>query len=364
MIHVIPHHIGKGSWINWYDLINFKSADEVTYYHISNPDIYEHNQLKREEYFSHLINHLKVINPKEGDSIFCDLQYFPFENHQIFFNSVNELSEKFKVKFFLVDTDNFLSYMDTENYTIFSNKFNINSSDVNFNYFRFRPSKQNYVKYIPELFTPFLENIRQKKFNFIVGVDKIERLLSLKHIYDSKILNDGYVAYSGFSRSYDVNSISESLNIFRNENIPIILDVPYDRSEIGAVNVEYPPLPITLNSYVSFICETSVIMDEIHLSEKSWNPFISLNIPLLLGSSLINTYLKNLGFWMADDIFDLSPKLNFIDIVTQYKSNIDIINNMSYSDLYDYFRQNKNAMIRNHELLINQKFIFDRKNYL
>ena len=363
MIHIIPHHINKGSWINWYDLISFNENENIKFYTVDNPLIYEYVHIRKDEYYSEFLNHLKIINPNEGDCVFCDLQYFPLENHQLFFDYVDELAEKYKIKFFIVDTDNFLPFMDEKNYTIFSNKFNINSTNINFNYFRYRPAKQSYVHSIFELFNPSLENIRQKKFNFIVGVDKVERLLSLKHIYDTNMNNDGYIGYSGFARSYTPDSISNSLKEFRDNMIPIILDTPFDRSEMGAVNVEYPPFPITLNSYVSAVCETSVMLDSLHLSEKAWNPFISLNIPLILGSSEINTYLKGLGFWLGNDIFDLSVKTNYVDIVRQFQSNLDIINNMTYNDLYDYFRQHKNSIILNHELLKKQKFIFDRNNY-
>jgi hypothetical protein len=363
MIHIIPHHLNGGSWIKWHKLIHFKESDEVSYYNVDDPSIYERFLLPFEEYPSHLEIHLKNINPKQGDIVFCDMQYFPYWNPQIFESFICDLAIKYGIKIFIVDGDNFRSYTDTEHYTIFSNRFDPKYSDVNFNYFRYRLGGQSYFKHIPELFTPFLETIRQKKGNFIVGVDKVERLLSLKHIFDTGIDKDFYVGYSGFSRGYDDMKISDSLKKFRDSKLPIILDTTFEKSCNGAVNVEYPPFPFTINSYVSAICETSVSLDEIHLSEKSWNPFISLNIPLVLGSRQINSYLRNLGFWMAEDLFDISEQSTYVDIVNQYKSNLDIINNMSYDDIYGYFLNNKTRMLRNHTILGNQKFVFNRNNY-
>lgn len=364
MIHIIPHHINKGSWIPWYDLIHFNESEEISYYKVDNPLIYEYYQIGQEEFPLHIVEHLKNINPKEGDSVMCDLQYFPYyESHESLYGLIEELAKKYKIKLFLIDTDNFQPYSNTEHYTIFSNRFKIENMHENFNYFRYRPVHEKYFNNVPLLFEPFLENIRQKKMNFIVGVDKIERLLSLKHIYDTQLNSDTYIGYSGFSCGYKDSDISDSLLNFRNSNIPIILDVPFDRSQIGAVNVEFPPFPLTLNSYVSAICETTVLTNEIHLSEKSWNPFISLNIPLILGSAEINDYLLKVGFWMANDIFDLSIQQNYVDIVTQFKNNLNVINSFSSNDLYDYFRENKNAMVRNHELLAKQKFVFNSNNY-
>lgn len=361
MIHVIPHHINKGSWPAWYKLIYF--TEDVNILQGYDDNNIERN-LNQEDNTLFLDDILNNLNVKNKDSVFVDKRYFTNQgDFNEFTNNINKHSEKYGCKFFIVDDDNQYDYSDNEKFTYFSNRFNILNSKHNFNYFRYRTPTHTWTNNLSELLNPFLYNIRQKKFNFIVGVDKVERLLSLKHIYDTNMNNDGYIGYSGFARSYTPDSISNSLKEFRDNMIPIILDTPFDRSEMGAVNVEYPPFPITLNSYVSAVCETSVMLDSLHLSEKAWNPFISLNIPLILGSSEINTYLKGLGFWLGNDIFDLSVKTNYVDIVRQFQSNLDIINNMTYNDLYDYFRQHKNSIILNHELLKKQKFIFDRNNY-
>ncbi len=363
MIHIIPHHINGGSWIKWYNLIHFDETEQVSHYIVDNPSTYERFFILQEEYPIHLEQHLKNINPKEGDIVFCDIQYFPYWSIETFEPTIFDLAKKYGIKFFIVDSDNFRPYTDTEYYTIFSNRFDMKYSTENFNYFRYRASGQAYFYNLPEIFIPFLETIRQRKANFIVGVDKIERLLSLKHIIDNGMDKDFYVGYSGFTRPYDDSQISDSLKSFRDSTLPIILDTSFERSCNGSVNVEFPPFPYTLNSYVSAICETSIPMDEIHLSEKSWNPFISMNIPLILGSKHINQYLRNLGFWLAEDLFDISEKSNYIEIVNQYKSNLDIIHNMSYNDLYQYFLQNKNKFLHNHTILGRQKFVFNRNNY-
>ena len=365
MIHIIPHHLNGGSWIKWYKLIHFDESEEISYYEVEDPSIYERFLLPtREDYPLHLEEHLKNIKPNKGDYVFCDMQYFPYWDTQRFDFTVHNLARKYKIKFFIVDSDNFRAYTNTDYYTIFSNRFDIQYSDVNFNYFRYRLGAQSYFEHIPDLFTPFLQTIRQKKGNFIVGVDKIERLLSLKHIIDTNLSKDFYVGYSGFSKGYNDSQISDKLKEFRDSTLPIILDTTYEKSCNGAVNVEYPPFPFTLNSYISAICETAICTgDEIHLSEKSWNPFISLNIPLILGSSQLNGYLKKIGFWMTDDLFDLTPQPTYTDIINQYKSNLDIIHNMSYDFLYDYFLKYHNKLLYNHQLLGKQKFVFNRNNY-
>ena len=362
MIHIIPHHIRRGSWPPWYKLINFN--EEVNILQGYDDDTIERD-LNQEDNTIYLDKILQDLNVKKGDSVFLDKKYVLHESAVTNLDTVvNFYYDKYECKFFIVDDDNHLEHTDNKKYTYFSNRFNVLSCRNNFNYFRYRTPHHTWTNNLSELLNPFLYNLRQKKFNFIVGVDKVERLLSLKHIYNIGLEKDGYVGYSGFNKVYSDDEISEKLIEFRNVNLPIILDTPFERSLQGAVNVEFPPLPICLNSYISCICET-MVMDgnEIHLSEKSWNPFISHNIPLILGSKYINNYLQELGFWLADDLFDLSPRETRNDIINQFKSNLNIINSISFDEIHDYYMKNMGSIMKNYDILIKQKFIFKRENY-
>lgn len=364
MIHVIPHHVKRGAWPAWHKLIDFTETINVL-------DGYDINSIERcldsTPPSNNIEKYIIELNVNPNDSVVCDKHYFikDGEDFDTTKSNIINLSKKYKCKFFIVDDDNNKKYSDNIHFTYFSNRFNINDESNNFNYFKYRTPIHNWTNNLSELLNPFLSNTRQKKFNFIVGVDKVERLTSLKHIYNNKMESDGYIGYSAFVKGYEDSVISNQLIQFRDSTIPIILDIPFEKSVYGDVNVEYPPFPICLNSYVSCICETAIIdSDEIHLSEKAWNPFISHNIPLILGSKYINKYLKELGFWLADDLFDIKPKDNRTDILNQFTSNLDIINSISYNDLYKYYYDNIDHIKRNFDILMKQKFIFDRKNYL
>ena len=102
--------------------------------------------------------------------------------------------------------------------------------------------------------------------------------------------------------------------------------------------------------------------DQIHLSEKSFNPFLSKNIPLILGSAKINEYLKSEGFWLAEDLFDLTPQRGFDAIINQYIKNLDVINNMSFEDLHNYYLKNGNNIDSNYHKL-KSDFVFKASNY-
>jgi hypothetical protein len=363
MIHVIAQHIGKGTYTAWYDILNFK--EEYILYKFDDQDDIEKKLIGDPPYFDRIIEKLDSINPKKDDLVILDLSYiFNFNVHE-FNKNMLKLSKKYnECKFFLFQDDNALPYLDNEIYTVFSNRFSINENNINCNYYRYRAPLQDYWSSLVYVTDKFIRNYRQKKINIIVGVDKKERLHIFKYFYKTGLNLDSWMGYSAFTCNYDDSEISEGLLEFRNKNIPIILDSTRELSLNGDINVEIPPLPITMTSYVSCILETAILLgDEIHLSEKSWNPFISKNIPLILGSTYINKYLKDLGFWLADDLFDLTPQFSRDSILQQYQNNLDIINKMKIEDLHTYYIKNKNNIDSNFNLLQNQKFIFDRNNY-
>lgn len=361
MIHVIPIHIRRGSYTAWHSLLNFK--EPVNFIDIENTDDLEQNAW-RYNFIELFDTHLSKIDIKSGDSIIIDISYFNLDSFEKLTKKIDSIAEKYQCKFFLVDDDNRSDFTDTKNLTYFSNRFNIVTDKHNFNYFRYRAPLQYYWNEFDFVTNQFIKNFRQKKISMIVGVDKIERIKIFKYVYDIGLNNDSWLGYSSFVRSYNDSDIDEELLEFRNKTIPIVLDATQAMAYQGDINVEMPPLPITMTSYVSCILETAILLDgQIHLSEKSWNPFISKNIPLILGSSYINQYLKQLGFWLADDLFDLTPQLTRDSILQQYKNNLDIINKMSIDDLHNYYIQNKDKINSNFKLLKNQKFIFDRNNY-
>jgi len=370
MIHVIPHHIAVGSYTRWYDMIEFEGP--VTFYEFDNKEEIERKLLGEPPYEDELLKHLEVIKPKTTDVIFFDYKYLYNYHNIALHNKLQELSRKNNnCKLVAFDDDNATPYDDDERFTIFSNIFQVEVENgkiiklpENCNYYRYRASKQEYFPHLEYLVETFKLNIRQKKCNLIIGVDKLERLEIFKYFHNIGLTKDSYVGYSGFTSTYDDSELSDSLIKFKKDNIPTILDTPFWMSEMGSVNVEIPPLPFTMNSYFSCILETQILLGNyVHLSEKSWNPFLSKNIPLILGSTYINLYLQEIGFWLADDLFDLSPKETRSDILNQYKKNLDVINKMTLNEIHEYYRKNIQKIDRNFEMMKQAKFFYNVSNY-
>ena len=372
MIHVIPHHIGKGSYAAWYDIIDFQSStQEVTFHKFDTKNLIEDKNIIDEQppndgYFKLLQSHLEEIKPNINDWIVCDFQYLNYENFPD--AEVTELAKKYQVKLVFIDDDNYQSYKDTEYFTYHSNKFYLLDETKVFNYYRYRISHNEFYKNLDNILTPYVENIREKKLNMFIGVDKPERFEVFKHTYNIGLDKDSYLAYSGFSSTYSDNDISSDLLKWKKQHIPKILDTPFEVSCHGGVNPDIPPLPYCMNSYVSCVLETQLLIDidetEIHLSEKSWNPFASFNIPLLLCAYGTRKYLKRRGFWLADDLFDVSEKTTQRGIIEQFKSNLDIVNNMSNLELREYYMKHITHLDRNYNKLMNQSFTFNKLNYI
>ena len=325
MIYIIKHHIRKGSYVAWYDLINFKfqtsvtvngtgfsiNSSDITYWESPDKKDIESATLNSKEppYTDALEQHIKEINPKPMDVVMFDIKYLVLDVPILMESYLTNLGEQYGIKLVAVDDDNFRNYADFANYTIFSNRFEINKNTYisnNFNYYRYRSTKESYFDSIPELINPFINNIREKKMNMIIGVDKQERFEIFKYTHNIGLDKSSYLAYSAFHSTYDDSVLSNPLKKWKSKNIPKILDTPIESSLTGTVNPQIPPFPYCMNSYVSCILETNIHLEsEIHLSEKSWNPFLSYNIPLILGSTGTNAYLKSLVFRMAAELFDI-----------------------------------------------------------
>jgi len=370
MIHVIPQHISKGSYTAWYRLLNIK--DKHIFHSFDDTDEIEKKLIGDPPYVDKLIEKLNKINPQSGDVVIFDSKYIDSHRGKIVIeNNLIDLSKKYNdCKFVLFDDDNSVEYTDTERYTFFSNKFLVRDTtelhyyERNCNYYRYRSGLQEYFPHLKYIIKIFDLNIRQKKMNMIIGVDKKERLEVFKYVYNIGLDSDSWLGYSGFACGYEEGEISSKLLEFKKNKLPVILDTPMERSMNGAVNVEIPPLPITMTSYISCILETMVVAEDIiHLSEKSWNPFISKNIPLILGNKYLTQYLKGLGFWLAEDLFDITPQDSVPAIINQYKRNLDIIHKMSYEDIHSYYVKNQAGIERNFSLIENTKFEFKLDNY-
>jgi hypothetical protein len=126
------------------------------------------------------------------------------------------------------------------------------------------------------------------------------------------------------------------------------------------------PPQYSLQSYVSITTETYFFQNELSknavFSEKSLKAFYGFNIPLILGQPASIRYLKDLGFDMFEDLFDLTPKFKKNEIFEQFEKNLKVINSMTKDELHKYYVNNLNRVHSNFQILTNRMEEYDLYN--
>ena len=321
-----------------------------------------------------------------------------FFNADIFENSImtaNEcidyVSNKYpNIKFIVLTQETFLTYTHRS----FKNKnvfYIINSLDNPYeivatassiervaNYYIINTYLQeNYNKFINSLFHQTNDLVRTKKYNFFNGIHKPHRLKCYQIIKDNNMLEDGYFSYVDFAYfKNDEEQYQQFMEFLEFKSTQTYLDylnefeIPYlcDTTEVNPnvfVAFAIPP-QYSLQSYISITTETYFFENynakNVNFSEKSLKAFYGFNIPLILGQPTSIRYLKDLGFDMFEDLFDVTPKYTRNEIFEQFDSNVKIIKNMTRMELHNYYVSNLNRIHHNFEILTKRMAEYDLHN--
>jgi hypothetical protein len=321
-----------------------------------------------------------------------------FFNADIFENSIvtaNEcidyISNKYpKLKFIVLTQETFLTYNEQsfKNKNVFyiinslSNPYEtiatISSMERVANYYIMNTYlQQNYNGFLNSLFHQTRDLVRTKKYNFFNGIHKPHRLKCYQIIKDNNMLDDGYFSYVDFAYfKNDEEQYQQFMEFLGFESTESYLDylnrfeIPYlcDTTEVNPnvfVAFAIPP-QYSLQSYVSITTETYFFENQnaknVNFSEKSLKAFYGFNIPLILGQPTSIRYLKDLGFDMFEDLFDLTPKYTRKEIFEQFDNNVKIIKNMTKMELHDYYVNNLNRIHHNYETLTKRMVEYDLYN--
>ena len=315
-----------------------------------------------------------------------------FEDCTLFENKYADyLSEKYpNIKFIVLTDETFMQYT----HKCFKNKnvfYIINSLQ---NPYEFIPTvssmervanyyiintylQENYNKFLNSLFHQTHNLVREKKYNFFNGIHKPHRLKCYEIIKKNNMLSDGYFSYVDFACfKNDESQYQQFMDFLEIESTTSYLDylkqfqIPYlcDTTEVDPnvfVAFAIPP-QYSLQSYVSITTETYFFENQnaknVNFSEKSLKAFYGFNIPLILGQPTSIRYLKDLGFDMFEDLFDLTPKYTRKEIFEQFDNNVKIIKNMSKDTLHDYYVKNINRISNNFEILTSRMVEYDLYN--
>ena len=229
----------------------------------------------------------------------------------------------------------------------------------NFYLLNFGLSKHRWITH--SLFERYQNMFRDKIFYSTNGVFKGHRTLLYSLLKENNLLKDTYFSYQAYSNiDEDYETHFKNLNItnpitekyFENikKNLPITLDYLWH----GTVDQASVTLPYTTDSYVSLVCCTNYeTTKEVYTSEKIFKPFFSFHIPIFFGVRGLHKVLKKLGFYLFEDLIDLS----FDDIhdngERMYSAFDQAINikSIGREQLHTYYVEKHNELLHNFNLL-------------
>tara|TARA_B110000285_G_scaffold97016_1_gene110708 strand:- start:739 stop:1911 length:1173 start_codon:yes stop_codon:yes gene_type:complete len=245
----------------------------------------------------------------------------------------------------------------------------VNYIEKKFNYYLLNASFSKIQNTSFELFKNFKYISRNKKSTLLMGGFKPHRTLLYNFVKKQNMLDDMYISYMCYnvdnlkdegyhSHFFDKNIFDKNkvLNIISYEefinlkkDLPIFLDGNMDEDNFNLL----PPLPYITNSYVHIV-ECNLEGDNmLYTDEKTFRPFLTFSIPLFLGQRGLYQLLKNYGFDVFDDFFDIGKddEADDIERMKSYFENIKKIHDMSYSDLQLFYIESHERILHNYNKL-------------
>lgn len=350
--------------------------------------IEDHTKMTLESFCNYLDNnHVEIL--------VCNIEIFEecYIKPNFFFNKI---SQKYpNIKFIVSSDETFFNYTQKEyNH---KNVFYITNgiinpysflSDLNTipnftsYYILNNYLQEDYNNFIRRLFHTTFSLVRNKKYNFYNGVHKPHRLKCYELIKNNELLEEGYFSYADFALLTEDNDYKKTFIGFldfeteeeydeylKKFKIPFLYD-----STDSDPNIFVPfliPPQTSLQSYISITTETFFNEGEysknLVFSEKSFKSFYGFNIPLIIGQTTSLKYLKDLGFDLFEDLFDITHVSTKKEIFEQVDKNFKKIKNMSKAELHEFYNNNIDRINSNFELLtdrLKERDIENLNNFL
>lgn len=310
---------------------------------VCNIDIFKDCYIIPNSFFSHISKkypHIKFI--VSSDETFMKYTTDEYKHKNVFY-ILNSISDPYSFVGNINTLNNFASYYIMNDYL-----------------------QEEYVSFLQKLFYTSNDVVRDKKYNFYNGVHKPHRLKCYELIKKYDLLNEGYFSYADFAyQSKNEELDDEFVHFFELKNkdeykeflstfeIPLFYDTKESDPNVFVAFANPPQT--SLQSYISITTETTFQSDLRHtsmvLSEKAFKSFYGFNIPLIVGTPIGIAYLRDLGFDLFEDLFDVEPKSSKKDIFEQFEKNLTKIKSMSKIELHDYYIKNMDRLNSNFELL-------------
>jgi len=328
-----------------------------------------------------LTTFFNYIDNNDVSILFCNIEIFEncYTTPNFYFN---EISKKYPhIKFIVLNDETFFRYTEAEYkhsnvFYIINGISNPYSFVTNLNNIKNLTSyyivnnylQEKYIYFIKNLFSMVDRMVKDKKYNFYNGVHKPHRLKCYELIKNNNLLNEGYFSYADFAflskndndKPYfmdflDVKTEDEYNQYLSNFEIPLLYDT-LDCDPNVFVAFAIPP-QTSMQSYISITTETFFQDDnnkDLVFSEKSFKPFYGFNIPLIIGQPTGLKYLKDLGFDLFEDLFEITTTYNKNELFEQLDKNLEKIKKISKLELHTFYENNLRRIYHNFDTLTNR----------
>lgn len=242
--------------------------------------------------------------------------------------------------------------------------------------------QEDYCKFIKGLSLTSNRIVKDKKYNFYNGVHKPHRLKCYELIKNNDLLDEGYFSYADFAylskekeynqefmEFFNMKSEKEYEDYLSTFQIPLFYDT--EKSDPNIFVAFAIPPQTSFQSYISITTETHFYCEgtpnDMILSEKAFKPFYGMTIPLIIGQPIGLKYLKDLGFDLFEDFFDVKPTYTKKDTFEQLDKNLKKIKSSSKKEIHDFYFKNYHRVQNNFDVLterLKERDIENLNNFL
>ena len=356
--------------ISWQDIIYEQDYLDITnLYH--NVDMEKYSLFG--EYLTDLSNFDKITKLTKDDILLIDASYVMMDYNTNFSKEIIDKLSKLNCKSFIFSQNSIVTdLLNVDNVTIFSPAINNPYHGLLINGFNpglVNTSHNKSYHTIDKILNELRDIPRYKKFNFIYDDLTpngffIYFLMNKFGILDDsmytnpKIHTDDKITPNNDTYNFQnilINSFGQDVShrISNNEFYEFINNLPNDSLKMKWNDTFKVASPYNMNTYVSIVPPTFDDNNNYQFASTTiFRPFLWKNIPLFIGSHKTQEVVKNYGFDLFEDIFDLpDDNCRGLDRVNNLFENIQKINNKSYTDLHNLYSSVNHRLENNFNLL-------------
>ena len=372
MIYILDKPYNQGLYEQWIDVVDRTNIPyEVIVFNREEADLKFTNYLGNKKTLDFLKNKIQI-----DDLLLIDSSFFqPIEGDVM--SNIEYIQKELgcKIIVFHPDTGFDTKLRFGDKIKILSPTYHIDedvqSKKDSYNFYLVNGGYQELRWLAETVWTRYRQMLRYKKFLSHNGVYKLQRTLIYKTLKENNLLKDSFFSYSAYnifddnvnsSKEEDIkyeNHIIENIEPIYSKNtheeilkdLPIVLDYIPNLSNVDQYAFT---LPYTSNAYIELIGCTSIEnTPNVYTSEKIFKPFMAFMIPVFVGPWKLCETLKQLGFYLFDDIIDLAydNERDTAKRLSMVMEEIKKLGEYNIEELHNLYWDREEKLRHNHQLM-------------